>query len=184
MEILMKRLSTVLAVCLFLAAGALAENKAPNFTLNRMNGGKFVLEEEIKKGPVLIDFWATWCKPCKKALPAIEHIHKTYTDSGLQVITISIDNPKSQAKIKPFIKGQKYSFDVLYDPNTEVRRLFGGKEIPLTVLINSRQEIVYKHLGYKPGDEEQLTQAITEMLTTSSDDEDADKQPETPGDTE
>ena len=129
-----------------------------------MNGGEFILSEELKKGPVLIDFWATWCKPCKKALPKIEYFHKTYADSGLQVVTISIDNPKSKSKIKPFIKGQKYTFDVLFDSNMEVRKLFGGKEIPLSVLINSDSEIVFKHLGYKPGDEKKIEEEILKTL--------------------
>jgi len=151
-----------------LTGAVYAAGTAPDFTLKRMNGGEFTLSEELKKGPVLIDFWATWCKPCKKALPKIEHFHKTYKDSGLQVVTISIDNPKSQSKIKPFVKGKKYTFDVLFDSDMEVRKLFGGKEIPLSVLINSDSEIVFKHLGYKPGDEKKLEEEILKTLMSRS----------------
>ncbi|MBT7790508.1 MAG: TlpA family protein disulfide reductase [Calditrichaeota bacterium] len=154
----------ILTTCVLLTGTLFAAGQAPDFKLKRMNGGEFILSEELKKGPVLIDFWATWCKPCKKALPKIEYFHKTYADSGLQVVTISIDNPKSKSKIKPFIKGQKYTFDVLFDSNMEVRKLFGGKEIPLSVLINSDSEIVFKHLGYKPGDEKKIEEEILKTL--------------------
>ncbi|MBT3232321.1 MAG: TlpA family protein disulfide reductase [Calditrichaeota bacterium] len=154
----------ILTTCVLLTGTLVAAGQAPDFKLKRMNGGEFILSEELKKGPVLIDFWATWCKPCKKALPKIEYFHKTYADSGLQVVTISIDNPKSKSKIKPFIKGQKYTFDVLFDSNMEVRKLFGGKEIPLSVLINSDSEIVFKHLGYKPGDEKKIEEEILKTL--------------------
>lgn len=159
----------ILTTCMLLTSTLFAAGQAPDFTLKRMNGGDFILSEELKKGPVLLDFWATWCKPCKKALPKIEYFHKTYADSGLQVVTISIDNPKSISKIKPFIKGQEYTFDVLFDSNMEVRKLFGGKEIPLSVLINSDSEIVFKHLGYKPGDEKKIEEEILKTLGIKSD---------------
>ncbi len=170
----MKYLNLILIACVLLTGTVHAAGKAPDFTLKRMNGGEFILKEEIKKGPVLLDFWATWCSPCKKALPKIELFHNTYADSGLQVVTISIDNPKSQSKIKPFVKGQKYSFDVLFDPNMDVRKLFGGTEIPLTVLIDSEGEIVFKHLGYKPGDEKKVEEEILKVLSKEPETDDSE----------
>ena len=154
-------LAMILMIC---ALPADASNKAPNFTLDKISKGKFNLENELKNGPVLIDFWATWCKPCKKALPLIEEINKKYSEMGLQVVTISMDSPRSQAKIKPFIKGKKYTFEVLLDPNGKIRQLFGGKEIPFSVLIDKDSNIVFQHLGYKPGDEVELEAKVRELL--------------------
>lgn len=154
----------VICITILFSSELATGGKAPDFTLNRLDGEKFTLSEQLKNGPVLIDFWATWCKPCLRALPSIQHLHELYAEKGLQVVTISTDSPKSQSKIKPFIKGSDYSFEVLLDTDQEVRSLFGGSVIPFTALINSDGEIVYNHLGYKPGDENLLEEAVKRVL--------------------
>lgn len=156
----------VLSVCLILICSSLfAANKAPDFTLKKLSGGNFNLKENLKKGPILIDFWATWCKPCLKALPEVQRFHEKYAEKGLQVVTISTDNAKSKGKVIPFVKGARYSFEVLLDTDQQVRKLFGGSVIPLSVLIDTDGEIVYHHIGYKPGDEKLLEAEIVKTLT-------------------
>ncbi len=152
-------------VSLLLTVSALfAADKAPDFTAKDLDGQVFNLKAALEKGPVLLDFWADWCKPCKKALPHVEAIRKAWADSGLQVLTISIDSPKTQARIAPYVKSQGYGFRVLLDPNAEVRQLFGGKDIPFTVLIDRDGAIVFQHLGYKSGDEAALEAAVKDAL--------------------
>lgn len=156
----MKFSAVLLTLGLLFASMTFAADKAPEFKAQSIDGEQFTLSTALENGPVLIDFWATWCKPCKKALPKIDHIDKTYCDKGLQVITISVDSPRGQKKIKPFIKGRGYEFDVLLDPNSEVRKLFGGEDIPLTLIIDHTGEIVYKQLGYRPGAEEEMEKIV------------------------
>lgn len=153
------------AALLLLVSALGAADRAPDFTAKDLAGKNFQLKAALEKGPVLLDFWAMWCKPCKKALPHVEAIRKTYADSGLQVLTISLDSPKSQATIQPWLKSQKLGFPVLLDPNSEVRQLFGGKDIPFTVLINRDGSIAWQHLGYKAGDEKILEAAVKEALS-------------------
>ena len=155
---------TAIIFLLSISVTTFAANSAPDFTLERIEGGKFVLREALKNGPVLIDFWATWCKPCLRALTEIQQFWETYSDSGLQVVTISTDNPKSRSKVKPFIRGKKYKFEVLYDTDQEVRKLFGGSVIPFTALIDTSGVIVYQHIGYKPGDEKKVDAVIRRVL--------------------
>lgn len=143
-------------------------NKAPDFTLKKMSGGSFTLNENLNNGPILLDFWATWCKPCLKALPEVQRIHEKYAENGLQVVTISTDNPKSSRKVKPFVKGARYTFEVLLDSDQEVRKLFGGTVIPLSMLISSEGEIVYRHIGYKSGDESELETKIRQLLNLTT----------------
>lgn len=150
-----------------LSSSAVAVDKAPDFSLKNMAGKKFVLSDALRDGPVLLDFWATWCKPCLKALPHLDMINQTYADSNLQVYAVSIDNPRSQSKVKPYIKGKKYTFGVLLDPDQEARKLFGGTSVPLTVLIVPSGEVIYKHLGYITGDEKKLVESIEGMFRSS-----------------
>src|SRR3990172_7550902 len=130
------RISLGFAAVLLLAAGpAFAADRAPNFTLKDLDGQKFTLHDELPKGPVLLDFWATWCAPCIEELPQINRIFNAYKERGLQVIAISIDNPRSRAQVDPFVSGYGFDFRVLLDPDLDVRRRFGGDITPYTVLI-------------------------------------------------
>lgn len=144
-------------------------DKALDFTLPDLENKDFNLYERLQKGPVLIDFWATWCKPCIQALPYVDDIHKKYAEQGLQTVAITIDNPRGKSKVKPFVKSQGYSFEVLYDISMEVRKMFGGQDIPYTVLINQSGEIVYRHLGYSPGDEKKLGEAVAKLFEKKND---------------
>ena len=89
-------------------------DKAPNFALENLEGDIFELHENIGEGPILISFWATWCKPCKEEMPHIQDLLDKYEDKDLKVLAISTDSEKSVAKVKPFIKSQNYSFEVLF----------------------------------------------------------------------
>jgi peroxiredoxin len=101
-------------------------------------------------------------------------MHQEFSKRGLQTAAVSIDNPKSQSRVKPFIRSSGYTFQVLLDSDMEIRRLFGGTTIPLTLLINRDGEIVYQHLGYIPGDEDKLAQAIEALLPAPADTTQAD----------
>ena len=146
-----------------------AGGKAPDFTLSDPTGKRVSLKELTAKGPVLIDFWATWCKPCLQALKHIEQVNLDFSPKGLQVIGISVDNSRSQKKVLPFIKGSNYTFTVLFDPDMSVRRSFGGTEVPMTLLLDTNGEIVYKHLGYLPGDENAIRAAVEQFFAPVSD---------------
>jgi peroxiredoxin len=163
------------AILLLLPLLTLATDKCRDFTLKDMEGKTFRLSKQLEKGPVLIDFWATWCKPCVQELPSLDSLAKKFATNGLQVYAISIDNPKSQSKIKPFIKGSNYVFNVLLDGDMEVRQMFGGKDVPMTILVNKEGEILYRHLGYVKGDEKILDEQITKLFTAKTAVEDSVK---------
>lgn len=154
---------------LLISANAFAEGKCPDFNLKDLDGKKFKLSEQLKQGPILVDFWATWCSPCVKELPHIQAINKKFTPKGLQVVAISIDNPKSQSKVTPLVKAAGYTFRVLQDPDNAVRKLFGGADIPLTLLVDGKGEIVFRHLGYSAGDEKVLEAEVAKLFAASGD---------------
>ena len=163
--------TTILSIILIfsLFSNITADQKSPDFTLRNLDGGKFNLYEQLETNPVLIDFWATWCKPCIRALPHLNRIYDLYSEKGLNVYAISVDNPKSRSKVKPFVKSKGYKFSVLLDSDQSVRKLFGGTSIPLTLLIDQSGEIVYRHLGYVAGDENKLIEEIEKLLNVDED---------------
>jgi len=104
--------------------------QAPDFSLKDLKGKTVKLSDQLENGPVLIDFWATYCKSCLHEMPLLNEILKKYRDRGLQMLAISTDSPKSAAKVRPYINSSDYEFTVLLDSKQEVRRLFGGTATP------------------------------------------------------
>lgn len=161
----MKKLTIIVSIlCVILVNKSSARESAPDFELKDLKNQRFILKDNFKNGPILLDFWAFYCKPCLEALPEIEDLHKKYADQGLQVITISNDTPRSSKKIKPYVNSHKYSFKVLLDQDKRARKLFGGVNIPYTVLIDHNGKIAFSRLGYKAGDEHTLEEKVKELL--------------------
>lgn len=138
--------------------------KAPNFMLEDLNGEYVELNELLGEGPILISFWATWCKPCVEELAQYKKIYNEFKDDGLIMLGISTDNEKSVAKVKPYIKSKGYDFTILLDTNSEVARKFYARAVPYTVVLDKEGNIVYQHLGYKKGDEIKVKNLIKSLL--------------------
>ncbi len=139
--------------------------KAASFRARDLDGKAVALDGLLGKGPVLVDFWATWCKPCLKELPHLQRIHEKYEASGLRVLAVTIDSPKTESRVKPFVLGKKYTFDVILDSSQEVFRALQGKgTIPYVVVIDRDGNIRYRHTGYRPGDENEIEKVVAELL--------------------
>ena len=171
-----------LATCLAFPQAAKADEvrvKAPSFQAKDMNGEPVVLEDLLGKGPVLVDFWATWCKPCIKELPHIQRIHEKYSEKGLTVLAVTIDSPKSQSRVKPFVSGRGFTFSVVMDGSQDVfRKLQGKGTIPYVVVIDGEGMIRYRHTGYRPGDELELEKVVRELLGEPAEEPAAPEAPE------
>jgi cytochrome c biogenesis protein CcmG, thiol:disulfide interchange protein DsbE len=144
---------------------SLSQNKyLLDFSLQNTDGETISLTSFLEKGPVYINFWATWCIPCKSELKALHPLFHTYKDSNFSFISINIDNTKSLAKVKAFVKAQKYEIPVFLDPNSEILEKLNGKYLPYSVLLNSKGEIVKVRTGYIPGDEKEIEKDIIDIL--------------------
>jgi cytochrome c biogenesis protein CcmG, thiol:disulfide interchange protein DsbE len=142
----------------------LTGRNAPNFKLINLDGKYVELNKETGNGPILLSFWATWCKPCLEEMAEYNKIYDQYKDKGFTLLAISTDAEKSVAKVKPYIKSKGYNFIVLLDTNNEVARKYYAQQMPYTVLIDKNGNIVYSHLGYMKGDEQKVEKLISEML--------------------
>lgn len=138
--------------------------KAPNFKLEDSDGNIFELNKETGSYPILLSFWATWCKPCVEEMAEFNVIYSELKSKGFKMFAISTDNEKTVSKVKPFVKSKGYSFPILLDTNSEVARKYYAKAVPFTVLIDKNGHIVYSHLGYMRGDEVQVKKKIEELL--------------------
>lgn len=162
-------MKTILTILLLLCVCSLSlfsqENsegirKAPNFKALNLEGDEVELNKEIGEGPILLSFWATWCKPCIEELNEYKKIYKQYEDQGFKMFAISVDDERTIAKVKPFIKSKNFDFPVLLDTNSDIARIYYAQSVPYSVILNEKGYIIYSHLGYMRGDEIKVKEII------------------------
>ena len=112
----------------------------------------------------VIDFWATWCKPCVSAIPKIEAIFQMYKDSGVHVIGINIDSPRNLSKVLPFSESQGITYPILLDSDQTVMRDMNVTNFPTLLIVDSNNKVVYTHEGYQPGDETEIKHQLSSQL--------------------
>lgn len=112
----------------------------------------------------LIDFWATWCKPCIKAIPRLNEIYKEYKVKGVNIIGVKCDGPRSISKVEPMSKALAIEYPVLLDIDSELRIDLDVNYYPTLVMVNQKNEIVWIHEGYAHGDDELIKQQIEKHL--------------------
>jgi peroxiredoxin/outer membrane lipoprotein-sorting protein len=122
---------------------------AQDFTLKTLDGAKITLSELHGK-VVLLDFWATWCPPCRKEMPNIERLYREYKDKGLVVLGI---NGEDSGTVKGFLKKNEYSLPVLMDAKRDVHRMYGARAIPTVIVINRDGVIKAHYIGGRSGEE-------------------------------
>lgn len=160
-----KTIFTVLVLTFFShTAGA---GKLPDFRLQNLDN-KIVAYSQLKGQKLtVIDFWATWCKPCVRAIPQLVKLHEQYGKQGVQFIGINVDGTRNLPKVKPFAHSLKIAYPVLLDENSDLMARLKVTAMPTVLIVNADDEIVFFHQGYRPGDEKTLEVEIKKLLTAS-----------------
>ncbi len=143
----------------------LSSQEHQNLVVETIDGNEISLEELTFKGPVLVNFWALWCEPCKIEMKQLQSMYDRYKERGFSILAINQDNQKSVSKVPAFIASQEYSFYVSTDPDGEIAQQFNVQSIPMSLLFDKNGSIVYKALGYKPGDEKKIEEALEKIFS-------------------
>jgi len=141
------------------------EKNLPLVNLKDMKNKTQSLSKLVKGKVTLINFWATYCVPCRKEMKHLNRISKTYADQNVQVIGISIDDSRTVGRVKSMVKSQKLEYTILLDTEQKLYKNFNTSAMPFSLLINADGKILWEHTGYLPGDEAQMEIEIKKALT-------------------
>ena len=138
----------------------------PAVTLKTMDGKTVRTDTLSNDGkPFIIDFFATWCKPCNRELDAIAEVYEDWQEeTGVKIFAISIDQAQNINKVKPLVNNHGWEYDVLLDPNGDLKRALGIQMIPFVLICDGKGKIVYKHSGYTDGAETELIDKVRELI--------------------
>jgi len=144
-----------------LAASDLIGQSAPDFALKSSSGENLRLSE-YRGDVVMVNFWATWCGPCRQEMPLLDQLYTRYQRVGFSLLGVNIDDDSSKAM--NMVSELGVSFPVLFDARKDVSRLYEVEAMPVTVLIDREGMVRYVHHGYEPGIEEKYLDQIRSLL--------------------
>ena len=138
----------------------------PSVDIKTTDGRNFNTSSIENDGnPIIVSFWATWCKPCVKELNTIADEYEDWQDeTNVKLVAISIDDARNAQKVAPFVNGKGWEYDVYIDSNGDLKRAMNVNSVPHTFLLNGNNEVVYSHNSYSPGDEEELYEKVKANL--------------------
>ena len=156
---------TITAIAIFSTSSIAQSRSLPSVDVKTLNGGTInITTLENDGNPIVISFWATWCKPCKKELNNIAELYEDWQDeTGVKLVAISIDDTRSMVRVAPYVNASDWDYEVYLDPNGDLKRAMGVSTVPHTFLLNSKNEIVWQHKGYIDGDEDELYEQIEKI---------------------
>ena len=151
---------------LLLAFSLPSNAQLPSVTIKTMDG-KAVNVDTLSNGgkPFIIDFFATWCKPCNRELDAVSEVYEDWQqETGVKIFAVSIDQGQNINKVKPLVDNHNWEYDVLLDPNGDLKRALGIQMIPYVLIVDGQGNIVYRHAGYTDGEETELIEKVKELI--------------------
>ena len=154
----------VLAVnglCTTASLAELTESAAPDFTL-KSNAGENLKLSEFRGDVVMINFWASWCGPCRQEMPLLDELYNNYKPLGFTILGVNVE--EDPGKANALLKDIPVSFPVLFDTQNTVSRLYNVVAMPSTVLVDRDGKVRYLHRGYKPGYEQQYQEQIRSLI--------------------
>ena len=164
----MKKLSIILFLS-FISIISFSQNEntnaLPSIDVKTLDGKTFNTKDIKNNGkPIILDFWATWCKPCVKELEAISEVYEDWQDeTGVMVIAVSIDNTRSMSRVAPFVNAKSWEYLVLLDPNSKFKEAMNVVNVPHVFLLDGNGNVVHQHTSYAEGDEEDLFELVKKV---------------------
>ncbi len=138
----------------------------PSVEVEDLRGRKVNIQSLTNEGkPIIISFWATWCKPCIQELKLIDELYPDWQEeTGVKLVAISIDDTRTSNLVRSFTMGQGWEYEIYLDVNSDMKRAMNVVNVPHTFLLDGEGKIVYQHNSYASGDEEILYEHVKELL--------------------
>jgi peroxiredoxin len=144
----------------------LVGNKAPDFSVAAMGNKSGTISLKNLRGKVVVvDFWGTFCEPCKKSFPKLQHLNAKYAETGLEIVAISEDEADDKDKIPGFVNEYGARFTIGWDSDKAAARHYKPQTMPSTFLIDRRGHVRYIHSGFHEGEEVELEKELKELLS-------------------
>jgi len=171
----MKSLFLTLSILFFSSVFCLAQDnntnkviglkKIPSVEVKTIDGKTFNTSNIVNDGkPIIISFWATWCKPCVNELTTIAEVYEDWQkETGVKLIAVSIDDSKTSGNVKPLINGKEWDYQILLDINSDFKRAMNVNLVPHTFVINGKGEIVWQHTSFSQGSELKLIDIVRKV---------------------
>jgi len=165
----LKLVFALLFCCLLQVEAQETSKKISNVQIKDLTGKIVNTGDFDNEGkPIVISFWATWCKPCLDELNTISDLYDEWREeTGVKIIAISIDDSRNSKRVAPFVKSKQWDYEVYLDENSDFKRAMGVNNPPHTYVLDANKNIVYEHNGYATGDENNLLKEIKKALEQS-----------------
>jgi len=137
----------------------------PSVKIKLPDGAPFDTRDIANDGkPMIISFWALWCKPCIKELNAISEVYEEWQDeTGVKLYAVSIDDVRSSPQVMPFANGNNWEYEILLDPNSDFKRAMNVGIIPHVFILNGAGKIVWQHTSYTEGGEYEMLEILEKL---------------------
>ncbi len=155
----------LISSCAVAQESVFSYKKLPSVKLKTVKGLPFTSDSIRNNGkPVIISFWATWCKPCVRELTTIADVYDEWMEeTGVKLFAISVDDSRSMTLVAPMVNGKGWEYTVLLDPNSDFKRAMNVGPIPHTFLLNGQGQVVYQHTSFAEGDELNLIEMVRKL---------------------
>ena len=150
----------------------LGTGKMPDFRLKNLKNQWQRWGDVRGSRLTVVDFWATWCKPCLRMIPHLETVSRRYASHGVAVVGINVDSPRNLNKVPPMVRQLGIHYTVLLDPNNELMDVLHIQAVPTLLVVDSTGTIQYFHEGYRPGDEVELMKFLNRYLNLPESEDD------------
>ncbi len=165
-QILMVGLVLFSYFCFAQEAQTTTKDLLPSVEVKTLDGKKINIKDLSNNGkPIIISFWATWCKPCVKELNTIAEVYEQWQEeTGVKLVAVSVDDTRSSAKVGPLVDGKGWDYEILLDLNGDLKRAMNVNEVPHMFIVNGSGEIVWQHTSFADGGETEIIAIVKKII--------------------